>query len=413
MALFGRTDTLEAAPKFITRKATFDAQAAVSSSGDTIDLTNSNTNFATGDGVVYTGASGIGLTQGTAYYVKKLTAGTIQLTPTEAGSKTGATGINLTAGATGAIGYLQRNLEGNESTGATGVGDHNYNGQQLIFVDANEAAQAETRAKGIKHPGWWLYRTWTNADGSIAQHAENVVAMSAYAHSGVGASGATGSGTYQAQTGDAAADDAIAIDATTSITVQPANRSVTAPAGTTFAVTSTATGAYGSLTYLWQVSDDEGDTWTTATGGVYSDGDTATLSLSDTTGLDGYLFRVICGTDTANTNAISNAATLTVAEAVGEVTYTAGIDWVIGNTTILWNGSIGSLSNNGDPWTNTAAEAIFKSQPVGTVYACTTSTVSGNITTTGAWSGNFVGGTADGDLIGVMAGITSVTFTPA
>lgn len=306
MALFGRTDTLASAPKFITRKATFDAQAAVSSSGDTIDLLNSNTNFATGDGVVYTGASGIGLTQGTAYYVKKVDAGKIQLTPTEAGAKTGATGINLTAGATGALGYLQRNLEGNESTGATGVGDHTYNGQQLIFVDADEAAQPATRAKGIKHPGWWLYRTWTNADGSVAQHAENVVAMSAY-------TGATGFGTYQAQTGDSAADDTIAIDATTTITVQPVNRSVTAPTGTTFAVTSTASGAYSALTYLWQVSDDEGDTWATATGGVYTNGNTATLSLSDSTGLDGYQYRVICGTDTSNTNAISSAVTLTVA----------------------------------------------------------------------------------------------------
>jgi hypothetical protein len=314
MALFGRTDTLEAAPKFITRKATFDAQAAVNSSGDTIDLLNSNTNFATGDGVVYTGASGIGLTQGTAYYVKKTDATKIQLVTTEAGAKTGATGINLTAGATGAIGYLQRNREGNESTGATGVGDHTYNGKELIFVDADEAAQPETRAKGIKHAGWWLYRTWTNADGSVAQHAENVVAMGAYAHSGVGASGATGSGTYQAQTGDTAADDTIAIDATTSILTQPEDVTVgssTDPAS--FTVESTATGAYGSLTYQWQVSDDEGDTWTALTNvGVYTGVATDTLDISDSTGLDGYQYRVICGTNTANTNAISDAATLTI-----------------------------------------------------------------------------------------------------
>jgi len=310
MALFGRTDTLEASPKFITRKATFDAQAAVSSSGDTIDLTNSNTNFATGDGVVYTGASGIGLTQGTAYYVRKVNAGTIQLTPTEAGAKTGATGVNLTAGATGAVGNLQRNLEGNESTGATGVGDHNYNGKELIFVDANEAAQPENRARGLKHVGWWLYRTWTNADGSVAHHAENVVAMGAY-------SGATGAGTYQAQTGDNAADDTYVLDSTVSITVQPANRSVVAPATATFSVTATLTGA-GALNYQWQVqqSSESGTTWTnvsSGTGGTtasYTTGVTAVAPGSGATNGDKY--RVIVGSSTANTDVTSSTATLTV-----------------------------------------------------------------------------------------------------
>jgi hypothetical protein len=306
MALFGRTDTLASAPKFITRKATFDAQAAVSSSGDTIDLTNSNTNFATGDGVVYTGASGIGLTQGTAYYVKKVDAGKIQLATTEAGAKAGATGVNLTAGATGAVGNLQRNQEGNEATGATGVGDHNYNGQELIFIDADEAAQPENRARGLKHVGWWLYRTWTNADGSVAHHAENVVAMGAYA-------GATGFGTYQAQTGDNAADDTYALDSTVTITSQPPNRSVTAPAATTFPLTAAITGA-GALNYKWQVQTDSFPTWADlSNAGVFSGVTTATLAISDSTGYTGYRFRCIVGSTTANTDVTSTTASLTVA----------------------------------------------------------------------------------------------------
>ena len=121
MALWGKTDTLASAPKYVTRKAVFDAQSKVSSANDTIDLSDANTNFSTGDGVVYTGASGIGLTQGTAYYAMRQTDNTIKLATTEAGAKAGATGINLTAGATGAIGYLQRNTEGNEATGASGA----------------------------------------------------------------------------------------------------------------------------------------------------------------------------------------------------------------------------------------------------------------------------------------------------
>ena len=181
MALWGKTDTLASAPKYVTRKAVFDAQANVTSATDKIDLTNANTNFATGDGVVYTGASGIGLTQGTTYYAMRQTDNTIKLATTEAGAKAGATGINLTAGATGAIGYLQRNTEGNEDQ------DHNYNGRDLYFVDADEATQAENIARGLKVPGWTNYRSYTDANGNVRHKSEVLVAMGAY-------TGATGSG---------------------------------------------------------------------------------------------------------------------------------------------------------------------------------------------------------------------------
>ena len=308
MALWGRSDTLAAAPKFITRKATFDAQSAVNSAADTIDLTNSNTNFATGDGVVYTGASGIGLTNGTTYYVKKVTAGTIQLATTEAGAKAGATGINLTAGATGAVGNLQRNVEGNEGY------DHTYNGQDLYFIDADEAAQPENRARGLKHPGWWSYRSYTNADGSVAHHAECIVAMSSY-------SGATGFGTYQAQTGDNNNDDTVLVDATVSITVQPvATR--TAVAGAAIAplasVTATITGA-GTLTYQWQQSVNGGTSYSNINpaGGVFTGADTATLGvnvgMTDTSSTwNNAKFRCVVGATTGNTDVTSTACTLTV-----------------------------------------------------------------------------------------------------
>jgi len=299
MALWGKTDTLASAPKYVARKAVFDAQANVTSATDKIDLTNANTNFATGDGVVYTGASGIGLTQGTTYYAMRQTDNTIKLATTEAGAKAGATGVNLTAGATGAIGYLQRNVEGNENY------DHNYNGRDLYFVDADEAKQAENRARGLKVPGWTNYRSYTDANGNVRNKSEVLVAMGAY-------HGATGSGTYQAETGDAA-DDAVLVDATTTITVQPTNRTTVAPGGTNFPVTSTAAGAYGALTYAWQISNDAGATWSNlSNAGVYSGVGTNTLVVSNSTGLNGKKYRVICGTDTGNTNATSNAVTLTV-----------------------------------------------------------------------------------------------------
>ena len=314
MALWGKSDTLASAPKYVTRKAKFDVQADVSSSGDTIDLSDLNTNFATGDGVVYTGASGIGLTQGTSYYVMRQTDNKIKLATTEAGAKAGATGINLTAGATGAIGYLQRNVEGNEATGASGAtgsahqistaGDHTYNGRDLYFIDGNEAQQAENRARGLKVPGWTNYRSYTDANGNVRHKSEVLVAMSAY-------SGATGVGTYQAQTGDAS-DDTVLVDGTITITAQPASISKVHPATATFTVTATLAGA-GTLSYQWQKqeSTESGSTWTNVgtNSNSYTTGVTAVAPGSGATNGDKY--RVVVSS-TGSTSVTSDVAVLTV-----------------------------------------------------------------------------------------------------
>jgi len=309
MALWGKTDTLASAPKYITKKAKFPA-SAVNLDYDSIDLTNSSKGFAVGDGVVYNNGGGTsitGLTSGSTYYVAAsgLGSGIIKLSDTEAHAKAGTNIINLTGQGNNAQ-FIQRNTEGNESTGATGVGDHTYNGSDIYFVDADEAKQPSNRARGIKGAGWWAYRSWTNADGSVQHRCEQLVTLGAYA-------GATGFGTFQAQAGDNAADDAVVYDATTTITVQPTNRTTIAPGGTNFPVTSTATGAYSALTYQWQISNDAGATWSNlSNAGVYSGVATNTLVVSNSTGLNGKKYRVICGTNTANTNATSVAVTLTV-----------------------------------------------------------------------------------------------------
>ena len=318
MALWGKTDTLASAPKYVARKAVFNAQAKVSSANDTIDLTDANTNFSTGDGVVYTGASGIGLTQGTAYYAMRQTDNTIKLATTEAGAKAGATGINLTAGATGAIGYLQRNAEGNEATGASGAtgsslqfspaGDHVYNGRDLYFVDADEAQRPENIARGLKVPGWTNYRSYTDANGNVRHKSEVLIAMGAYA-------GATGSGTFQAQTGDAS-DDTVLVDGTITIGTQPANASRVAPNTAVFSVVATLAGV-GSLTYQWQVqeSSESGTTWTnvsTGSGGTtasYTTGSTAVAPGAGATNGDKYRCIV---SSTGSTSVTSSVATLTV-----------------------------------------------------------------------------------------------------
>lgn len=314
MALWGRSDTLAASPKYITRKAYF-GTSAVNITDNTIDLRNSNTDFATGDGVVYNnngGTSITGLTSGNTYYAyQTAVSGVFKLSDTEAHAKAGTDFIDL-SGTGNAAQFLQRNAEGNEST-APGNGDHIYNGMDLYFIDADEAAQPENKARGLKGPGWWLYRAWTNADGSLAQHSECLVAMTAY-------TGATGFGTYQAQTGDAA-DDTVLVDATVTITSQPA-ATATAVAGAAIAtlasVTATITGA-GTLTYQWQQSVNGGVSYSNINpaGGVFTGATSATLGvnsgMTDTSSTwNNAKFRCVVGASTGNTDKTSTALTLTV-----------------------------------------------------------------------------------------------------
>jgi hypothetical protein len=312
MALWGKTDALASAPKYIVRKALF-GTAAVSTAASTIDLRNSSTGFNTGDGVVYFnggGASITGLTSGTTYYaVRQATAGVYKLSTSEAGAKAG-TGLVTLTGTGNAAQYLQRNAEGNESTAANN-GDHVYNGKDLYFIDINEAQQPENRARGLKGPGWWLYRSWTNADGSVAKHAECLVALGGQ------------SDKLQATTGDSGAtlraggsDDSIAVDGTITITAQPANISKVAPATALFSVTATLAGA-GTLAYQWQVqqSTESGATWTnvsTGTGGTtasYTTG--ATQVAAGAAASNGDKYRCIVSA-TGSTSVTSTTAVLTV-----------------------------------------------------------------------------------------------------
>ena len=179
MALWGKTDTVAAAPKWVARKATFNSASAtvVNATDNNINLIPSNTGFNTGDEVNYSIAGGTvigGLVDATTYYTRVVDAGVVELYDTYAHAivaeptKTGRLDIS-------GLGVGSQTLQ---RTGASNAfGDHNWNGTALVFVDADEAKVTATRAKGIKNAGWWLYRTWTNEDTSVAQYAECLVAM--------------------------------------------------------------------------------------------------------------------------------------------------------------------------------------------------------------------------------------------
>ena len=301
MALFGITDSLASAPKYIARKALFDSAAAsvVSAANDTINLLPSNTGFNTGDSVYYSINGGTvitGLTDGTTYFVRVTGAGLITLYDTYANAtaSSGTTGLlNITA-----VGAGTHTLQ---LTGAANASS--ANNSALIFVDAAEARATETRAKGIKNAGWWLYKTWTNADSSVQKQAQCLVALN-------DANPALDPDT----TGDR--EDTIAADLVITIGTQPANTSVTAPATATFTVAATVNSTeLGSvLTYQWQKAESTANTVYTnitgATSASYTTGATAVTAGAGATNGDKY--RVVITAGTSGVQLTSNAVTLTV-----------------------------------------------------------------------------------------------------
>ena len=101
------------------------------------------------------------------------------------------------------------------------------------------------------------------------------------------------------------------LDAIT-IGTQPDPASVTAPAGATFTVAAT-TNDGGPLSYQWQLSTDAGSSYANITdGGVYSGATTATLTISDSTGLDDNRYRVQIASTGGSPAVTSDAVALTV-----------------------------------------------------------------------------------------------------
>jgi hypothetical protein len=173
--------------------------------------------------------------------------------------------------------YLSDSLRNDQSTSDL---------DSTVGVDAAEKANVPS----AQHAGWVL--TTSGSGGRSGRtFSETLVAMGS-------------------MTGD---NDSIAPEIT--ISGQPTNQSVTAPAAATFSVTASKTGA-GTLTYQWQIQQEGAGAWanvTTGTGGTtntYTTGATATGDGAGAT--DGDKYRVIVSLAGAQ-SVTSNAVTLTVA----------------------------------------------------------------------------------------------------
>ena len=157
-----------------------------------------------------------------------------------------------------------------------------------------------SKSRGIKNPGWWLYRTYTDHYGATRHKAECIAAMSV-------AAGTSGD----------MADDTIAADVASSVAIgtQPASSTSSSGAGTFANLATTTTGTPGTLAYVWQRQTASGKRWQNITasldtGITYTNFTTATLGYTGLGGatLDGYKYRVKITSANGTEEVISDGA---------------------------------------------------------------------------------------------------------
>lgn len=249
----------------------------------TIEI-NGTTGVVTGSSTAFTTAARVGdyiVVSGEHYQIVSITSNTV------AKVRAGIAGATMTAVSSGTSYALTEKpaFVTTESTSTSGVhGDIT----KVFGVDTAEIDAERSQGTPVTHAGW-IRRTEGSGGRAGRVFNEVLVAMGS-------------------MTGDL--EDVKIQDLNIVIGTQPASKTVTAGEATTFAVVASTVPSGGTISYNWQVSTD-GDTWGNASGGVYSNNTTATLAISDTTGLDGYQYRVQLSA-TGATTVTSAAATLTL-----------------------------------------------------------------------------------------------------
>lgn len=204
----------------------------------------------------------------------------------------GVPGATLTARSAGSSYTLSEKPKSVTTSEAKNTSGTQGDPTKVYGVDTNETT---AKQGSIPHAGW-VRRVAGSGNRSGRTSYEVLVAMSSIS-------------------GDQA-DDTQFQDLTILIGTQPSSASVTAPAATSFTVAATTTPTGGSLSYQWQVDTGGGfgnvSNGATGGGGNYTGATTATLAIDDSTGLDGYIYRVQISATGADT-VTSSSATLTVA----------------------------------------------------------------------------------------------------
>lgn len=305
MSLWNNTDVQAAKPKFL-------ALGQLTA----INVTAGGTGYTPTNGsgalvIAAPGGTGVQATGTVTIVGGVLTSATI----TNPGSGyTTAPAVTYSTG--GSAGTLASSFQAKDSHGPVN--------SNIVFVSLEEAQNSSNRAKGLKTPGWVEYKEWTDNSGTPRYSMNPLIVMKR----------------ANADSGDAA-DDALVGDVAFVIDTQPVNRSIIAPAGTTFVVAAT-----GATAYQWQVQGASGGAYANiANAGVYSGATTATLTISDVTGLGGKKYRCVVANTTAGASATSQRGVLSVPfgfssqTASRSVTAPTGTTFVVaatGATTWLW-----------------------------------------------------------------------------
>lgn len=154
---------------------------------------------------------------------------------------------------------------------------------KVFGVDSTEAVAQTT------DPGWVYVNTYTDMHGVSRTKREVLVAASSY-------------------TGDA--EDAVYPDVVITIGTQPSNSSANTGDAVSFTVVASTLPSGVTLNYRWQESDGANAFVNLTDTGVYANTNTATLEISDNTGLDGYVYRVQIGATGASANSVSANASI-------------------------------------------------------------------------------------------------------
>jgi hypothetical protein len=137
-------------------------------------------------------------------------------------------------------------------------------------VDTAEVAAERSQGTPVTHAGWVLRTEGTGGRAGRVFH-ETLVAM----------------GSMSSDLEDTKIQDLNIV-----IGTQPSNSSAASGSAVTFTVAASTVPAGGTLGYQWQISEDAGATWANVSNaGVYTTATTATLNISDNTGLDGNQYR--------------------------------------------------------------------------------------------------------------------------
>lgn len=250
------------------------------------------TGVVTGSSTSFTTQAKVGnyiTVAGVDYQIVSITSNTVA--KVESGINGGAIAV-VNAGASYTLSEKPAFVAASESSGSPS-GVHG-NSNKVYGVDPVEQTAKTTTVGGPQHAGWVRRTVGTGGRAGRVFYETLVAAGSVIAD---------------------AADDVVFPDGVITITAQTGNRSVTAPAATTFSVTASAVPT-ASLTYLWQADNGTGygfRDFTVDNEPQFTGWNTATLTIDPTaTELTGWKVRCVVSA-VGMTSVTSAESTLTVA----------------------------------------------------------------------------------------------------